>query len=113
MRRFIVANPFLSAGLIGTLLFGIWLALGLQPNHGVVGQALYVSWRLLAAPVHLAANLLGPFTDHWPDALDGGAALVVGLFPCVMADVLWRWGLRRRRPSEHRATLPTGADRQG
>jgi hypothetical protein len=110
MRRFIVANPFLSAGLIGTLLFVIWLALGLQPDGGGVGQALYFSWRVLAAPVHLAANLLGPFTDHWPDALDGGAALGVGLFPCVMADALWRRGLRRCR---HRSSLPAGAERQG
>jgi hypothetical protein len=103
MRHFILANPFLSAGLIGTLLFGIWLALGLHPDDGGVGQALYYACRVLAAPVHLAANGLAPFTDRWPDALDAGAAVVVGLFPYALADALWRWGRQRGGVSPHRA----------
>jgi hypothetical protein len=102
MRRLVVANPFLTAGLIGTLLFGIWLALGLPPDEGV-GQALFYVWRVLAAPVHLATNVLSPLTDRWPDALDGGAAVVVGLVPYVVADALWRWGRRRGRVPAPRA----------
>jgi hypothetical protein len=98
MHRFAAANPFLTAGLIGVLLFGIWLASGLEPGDGGLGQALFYAWRILAAPVHLATNVLGPLTNHWPDALDGGAAVVVGLFPYVMADALWRRGRRRRAP---------------
>jgi hypothetical protein len=103
MPRFILANPFLSAGLTGTLLFGIWLAFGLYPDDGGVGQALYFAWRVLAAPVHLATNVLAPFTDRWPDALDSGAAVVVGLLPYMVADALWRWGRQRGRGSPRRA----------
>jgi hypothetical protein len=98
MRRLVAANPFLSAGLLGTLLFGLWLVLGLHPHDGGVGQASFYVWRVLAAPVHLATNVLSPLTDPWPDALDGGAAVVVGLVPYVAADRLWRRWLRRRRP---------------
>jgi hypothetical protein len=103
MRHFMVANPFLSAGLTGILVFGIWVALGLQPDDGGVGQGLYLAWRVLAAPVHLAANVLAPLTDRWPDALDACAAVVLGLFPYVVADALWRWGRQRVRMSAGRA----------
>jgi hypothetical protein len=104
MRRLVVANPFLTAGLTGTLIFGIWMALGLQPDDGGVGEALFLVWRVLAAPVHVAANVLAPFTNRWPDALDAGAAVVVGLSPCVAADALWRWGRRRGREELNRAS---------
>lgn len=96
MRRFAVSNPCLIAGFTGALLFAIWVALELPADDGGIGQALYLAWRILAAPIHLAANVLAPLTDRWPDVLDGGAALLVGLLPYVIADALWR---RRRRRS--------------
>lgn len=74
MRRFVAANPVLTTGLLGTLLFGVWLALGLQPRDGGLGQATFYLWRVLAAPVHLASNALAPLTNDWPDALAGGAS---------------------------------------
>jgi hypothetical protein len=98
MRRFVTTNPFLCVGLLGTLIFGIWIVLGLDPSDGGAGQASYFVWRVLAAPVHLATNVLSPVTDHWPDALDGGAAVVVGLVPYVAADGLWRRWFKNRRP---------------
>jgi hypothetical protein len=58
MPRFVVANPFLTFGLTGTLLFGVWLALGPEPADGGAGQLLFVLWRTSAAPVHLATNVL-------------------------------------------------------
>jgi hypothetical protein len=98
MRRFLAANPFFSAGVLGAVLFGLWIVLGLDPSDGGVGQATFYVWRVLAAPVHLATNVLSPHTDGWPDVLDGGAAVVVGLVPYVAADGLWRRWLQRRRP---------------
>jgi hypothetical protein len=102
MRRFLAANPFLSVGLLGTFIFGTWLALGLQPHDGGVGQAGFYLWRVLAAPVHVAANVLGRVTNDWPDVLDAGAAVVVGLLPYLAADALWR---RWRRRRGHRPAL--------
>jgi len=96
MRRFVTANPFLSVGLVGTVIFGLWISLGLDPSDGGTGQASYYVWRVLAAPVHLATNVLGSVTDRWPDALDGGAAVVVGLMPYLVADWLWRRRMRGR-----------------
>jgi hypothetical protein len=100
MRRFLAANPFLSFGLLGCSIFGFWLVAGFDPHGGGVGQVLFFVWRVLAAPVHLATNVLAPLTDHWPDALDAGAAVAVGLVPYLAADVLWRrWTHRRRTPA--------------
>jgi len=96
MRSVLRSHPFLTLGLFGVLLFGLWLALGLQPHDGGVGQALFYAWRVLAAPVYLATNLLAPITDRWPDALDAAAALVVGLSPYVAGD----WLVRRLRGLE-------------
>jgi hypothetical protein len=105
MRSVLRSHPFLALGLCGVLLFTVWLALGLQPHDGGVGQALFYAWRVLAAPVHLAANLLAPLTDAWPDALDATAALLAGLLPYVGAD----WLLRRWRGRRVSASLPRGA----
>jgi hypothetical protein len=100
MRRFLAANPFLSVGLLGTLIFGTWIALGLDPQDGGAGQAVFYVWRVLAAPVHLAANVLAPLTNDWPDVLDAGAAVVMGLLPYLAADALWRrWRRRGDRPA--------------
>jgi hypothetical protein len=75
---------------------GLWIALDLPHDHGV-GRAIFLSWRALAAPVHMAANLLSPFTDEWPDLLDAAAALVAGLMPYAFADWLRRrWRASRR-----------------
>ena len=93
MRSVLRSHPFLALGLLGVLLFAMWLALGLQPHDGGLGQALFYAWRVLAAPVYLATNLLAPVTDRWPDALDAAAALLVGLSPYVAAD----WLVRRWR----------------
>jgi hypothetical protein len=98
MRRFLVANPFLSLGLLGTAIFGFWLLAGLDPSDGGVGQATFYLWRVLAAPVHVAANVLSPLTDGWPDPLDGAAAVLAGLLPCMAADGVWRRWNRGRRP---------------
>ena len=100
MRRFVAANPFLSVGLLGTVIFGLWILLGLHPADGSVGQAMFYVWRVLAAPVHLAANVLAPLTNRWPDVLDAGVAVLVGLVPYVVADALWRrWQRGRREPA--------------
>jgi hypothetical protein len=99
LRRFLAANPFLFLGIVGVAIFGVWLALGLGPGDGGPGQALFWSWRVLAAPVHLAANLLAPFTDRWPDPLDAAAAVVAGLIPYIVADLAWR--RIRARGSRH------------
>ncbi|HEY0971803.1 MAG TPA: hypothetical protein VGE02_12615 [Gemmatimonadales bacterium] len=95
MRSSLRSHPFLGIGLLGLLLFALWLALGLQPRDGGVGEALFYTWRVLAAPVHLAANVLAPVTDGWPDVLDAAAVVVVGLLPYVAADWIVRQ-LRRR-----------------
>lgn len=87
------SHPFLGVGLLGIALFGIWLMLGAETRDGGLGHLLFYSWRLLAAPIHLATNVLAPVTDRWPDAADGIAAVVVGLLPYAGAD----WLLRRRR----------------
>jgi hypothetical protein len=102
MRRFLAANPFLSVGLLGIVIFAVWLVLWPDPGDGGVGQALFYVWRVLAAPVHLAANVLAPITDRWPDALDGGAAAALGLVPYLAADALWRRWSRHREPQLRR-----------
>ena len=91
-------------GVLGTLVFGLWLALGLHPRDGGIGQATFYLWRVLAAPVHLATNVLAPLTDGWPDALDAAAAVVVGLLPYAVADALWRRRAARRQGTTPRAT---------
>lgn len=93
MRALLRTNPFLSIGLLGTLIFGVWLAAGLSPRDGGVGEVVFHVWRVLAAPVHVATNLLAPITNSWPDALDALAAVAVGLLPYALAD----WVLRRVR----------------
>jgi hypothetical protein len=96
-RRVLGSNPFLCTGVLGTLLFSLGLALSLQPRDGGVGQAMFYVGRVLAAPVHLASNLLAPITDSWPNALDAGAAVLAGLLPYVATDALWRrWRARVR-----------------
>jgi len=105
MRRFVVANPFLTVGLVGVLLFVLGLVLGLHPQDGGVGQATFFLWRVLAAPVHLAANVLAPVTDRWPDVLDAGAAVLVGLLPYAAADALWRrWRRATGAPARDRVS---------
>lgn len=100
--RALASNPFLTLGLAGVLVFAAWVLLGLDPRDGGVGQGLFLLWRALAAPVHVAANLLAPATDQWPDALDAGAALVAGLVPYVLADAIWRrWRARARDARSH------------
>jgi hypothetical protein len=97
MRSVLRSNPFLCLGVLGTLLLALFVVLGLQPHDGGIGQLLFHAWRLLAAPVHLAANLLAPVTDGWPDALDAAAAIVTGLLPYLLADwLVRRW--RGRKP---------------
>jgi hypothetical protein len=93
-------HPFLALGILGLLLFGLWLALG-APTDGGVGTALFYSWRVLAAPVHLAANLLAPVTDKWPDVLDAAAVVIAGLAPCAAADWIVRRWRRRFAPNLH------------
>jgi hypothetical protein len=96
LRRTLAANPFLSAGLLGIAVFGVWLLFWPDPGDGGAGQALFYVWRVLAAPVHLAANVLAPITDRWPDPLDAGAAVLLGLLPYLAADAVWRRWSRRR-----------------
>ncbi len=103
LRRLLTTHPFLCTGVLGTLVFGVWLALGLHPRDGGIGQATFYLWRVLAAPVHLAANILAPLTDGWPDALDAAAAVVVGLLPYTVADALWRRAVARRQGNVQRA----------
>ena len=93
MRTFLRANPFLATGVLGTLIFGAWLAAGLSPRDGGVGEVVFYVWRVLAAPVHFATNVLAPVTNSWPDALDALAAVAAGLLPYALAD----WVLRRVR----------------
>lgn len=90
-------HPFLAVGILGMLLFVLWLAVG-APIEGV-GRVLFYSWRTLAAPMHLAANLLSPVTDTWPDVLDSAAVAVSGLAPYAAADWFVRRWQRQRRPA--------------
>jgi hypothetical protein len=91
MRRFLQSNPFLAIGILGALLMGLWIAFGLSPEAGV-GRGIFLLWRTLAAPIHLATNVVGRYTETWPTALDALAALAVGILPYLVAD----WLLRRR-----------------
>lgn len=105
MRYWLRSHPCLGVGLLGTLLFALWLALGLSPHDRGIGQVLFYTWRVLAAPVHLAANVLAPVTDRWPDVLDAAAVLCVGLLPYGVAD----WLLRRRRRRAESDVVSRGA----
>lgn len=107
MRSTLRSHPFLAVGLLGTLVLGLWIALGLDPRDGGIGQLLFYTWRVLAAPLHLAANVLSPVTDRWPDVLDGAAVVVVGLLPYVVAD----WLLRRWRVARSAGHRPPSGGR--
>lgn len=69
----------------------LWSGLGLSSEPGG-GRWLFITWRTLAAPIHLAMGGLGTYTDTWPSAPATLAALVVGMLPYLGAD----WLLRQR-----------------
>jgi hypothetical protein len=82
----------------------VWLLLG-SPQAGA-GRVLFWTWRVLAAPLHAAANLLAPLTDNWPDPLDAAAAVLLGLLPWALADVIWRRVRRRQVPHPEQDRSP-------
>ena len=83
--------PFLTLAVV-TLLVGVaWHLAGIGKDDGAIGRGLFAIVSVLGAPFIGAQRLARMLGDS---PLRPWVALIVGLAPYVIADLLWR----RRRP---------------